>query len=198
MDIQPAETKPKTKKPGKWLFIGGGVAVLLGLFVLYQKGSNSTAQTETVADSSDTADYGTTDASQPQVTNTDLSAFMSGTLQNINDYQENTTQILEDFMTKQNDKFSSLQTTVDNLDRREVNTTTTQVVRTTGVNGGGSNNSTTSVIDTMQKNSEAWKTASPTERTNLHNQNEQLASKIGLTYNPSTGTYHNPDGSKAY
>ncbi|MEG2381081.1 MAG: hypothetical protein RSB38_05240 [Oscillospiraceae bacterium] len=53
-------------------------------------------------------------------------------------------------------------------------------------------------LSTMQNNSSAWAGASDAERAALAAENQKLGASLGLTYNSSTGTWFNPDGTKAY
>ena len=60
------------------------------------------------------------------------------------------------------------------------------------------NNSVQSDIATMKANSQAWHSASDTKKAELNAQNKAIAQKNGWTFNSSTGTYHNADGSRVY
>lgn len=60
------------------------------------------------------------------------------------------------------------------------------------------NNSVQSDIATMKANSQAWHSASDTKKSELNAQNKAIAQKNGWTFNSSTGTYHNADGSRVY
>ena len=60
------------------------------------------------------------------------------------------------------------------------------------------NNGYTSAIAQMKANSEAYNNASASEKERLHNENMQIASDYGLTYNSSDGYYYTSDGQKAY
>jgi len=49
---------------------------------------------------------------------------------------------------------------------------------------------TTGVLTKMQQNSDAWFDADPIEKNRLHEENLQLGSAIGATYNSNTGKYY--------
>ena len=68
----------------------------------------------------------------------------------------------------------------------------------TGSYYSSSTNNVQSDIATMKANSQAWHSASDTEKVNLNAQNKAIAQKNGWTFNSSTGTYHNADGSRVY
>ena len=49
----------------------------------------------------------------------------------------------------------------------------------------------------MKANSEAWHTASDSEKQNLANKNQELGKSIGATYNSASGTW-SKDGKNLY
>ena len=58
--------------------------------------------------------------------------------------------------------------------------------------------SRTEVIAQMKTNSEAWLTASETERKKLEAENQQLGKSIGASYDSSTGVWTNSNGGALY
>ena len=56
-----------------------------------------------------------------------------------------------------------------------------------------------SVMNQMEANSDLWHlTSDPAEKERLKAENQALGASIGLSYNSGAGTWHNPDGTRAY
>ena len=58
--------------------------------------------------------------------------------------------------------------------------------------------STASVTSQMKANSEAWHSASASEKKRLESENQKLGASIGATYNSGTGTWTSSTGTKLY
>lgn len=69
---------------------------------------------------------------------------------------------------------------------------------TSSTSSTSSTTNKSSVIAQMQSNSAQWHTSTQSQKDALYKQNQELGKSIGLTYNSSTGTWHNADGSRAY
>lgn len=82
--------------------------------------------------------------------------------------------------------------------RNNKNTSSGGITTVGGVSTTASTSAST-VIKAMQANSQAYNnTSSSTQKSALHQANKNMASKMGWSYNSSTGTYHDKSGKRVY
>lgn len=90
------------------------------------------------------------------------------------------------------DSKGSLYTVSSSSSKKSSSTSTN--VRTSSSSGSN----TSSVVSQMKANSEAWHSASASEKKNLEAKNQELGKSIGATYNSGDGTWTKSDGSALY
>lgn len=88
--------------------------------------------------------------------------------------------------------------TVDSSTSKKTSSTSTNVKTTNKSSSGSSGSNTSSVVAQMKANSEAWHTASATEKKNLEAKNQELGKSIGASYNSGSGTWSKADGTSLY
>ena len=89
--------------------------------------------------------------------------------------------------------------TVSNSSSKKTSSTSTNVKTTSSSSTKTSSSSSTdSVTSQMKANSEAWHSASASEKKRLESENQTLGASIGATYNSSTGTWTSANGTKLY
>lgn len=76
------------------------------------------------------------------------------------------------------------------------NANNSNAVAVGGLTGNYTSPATSAIQQQMAKNSAAYATASPEEQNRLHTENMQLASQLGETYNPGSGTYSGGNASQ--
>ena len=78
------------------------------------------------------------------------------------------------------------------------NNTNTSTANLTNVGVTETTTSKTDIVNQMKANSEAWHTASESERKALEAENQRLGAQLGASFDSSTGTWSNSNGSSLY
>ena len=78
------------------------------------------------------------------------------------------------------------------------NKTNTSTSMLTSVGATDSSSNTEAIIKQMKANSEAWHTASETEKQRLEEENQRLGNSLGATFDSASGTWSNSNGSTLY
>ena len=78
------------------------------------------------------------------------------------------------------------------------NKTTTSTANLTNVGVSETNKNKSDVVAQMKANSEAWHTASDSEKKRLEAENQRLGSQLGASFDAGSGTWSNSEGNKLY